>query len=111
MGESSADHCENRLAEVLKLIKAVDNASVLVTMRELAQFREVQNIFPPNFNKENCGHACVVGGEEVLTLILEEQGTHKLFVDTSTEKWSPPVTEEDWIVLCQALCQSIKEEE
>ena len=36
-----------------------------------------------------------------------------LFVETSrspAEKWGPPLMEENWVVLCQALYQSIREE-
>ena len=39
------------LAEALKLFIAVDNARALVTMCALAQWREVHQIVPPNFNK------------------------------------------------------------
>ena len=50
-----------------------------------------------------CGRS---GKKDVLTLCPEETGAHRLFVDTpkiSGEKWRPPLMEEDWIVLCQAL--------
>ena len=42
----------------------------------------------------------------------QEQGTHKLFVKTSKirkEKRRSSLMEEDWVVFCQALFQSIKE--
>ena len=57
------------------------------------------------------GSASVVEGEDVLTLHPEERGSQKLFVDTSRipkEKWGPPLMQEDWVALCQALYQSIR---
>ena len=44
-------------------------------------FREVHRIVPPNFNTGKFEHACVVEGEEVLTLRLEEQRSQLLFFD------------------------------
>ena len=44
----------------------------------------------------------------------EEQDSQTLFVDTRripTEKCGPPLMEEDWVVLCQALTRSIRAEE
>ena len=49
----SLEDRKNRLAEALKLFIAVDNAKGLVTMGELAQFREAHQISPPEFNKAN----------------------------------------------------------
>ena len=53
----------------------------------------------------------MVEGEEVLTLHLDEQGTQPLFLDTNQKKWRPPLMEEEWVVLRQALYQSIREDE
>ena len=53
-------------------------------------------------------------GQEVLTLRLSEKRAQKLFVDTSRNpetKMVPPSMEQGRIVLCEALCQSIREEE
>ena len=50
----------------------------------------------------------------MLTLHRELQETQKLFVDTSKirdEKREPPLMEEDWVVLCQALYKEIGMEE
>ena len=58
--------------------------------------------------------AMVIEGEEVLTLRPEERGTQHMFVSTDEfpkGKWKPPLMDEDWVVLCRALCQSIEEEE
>ena len=44
---------KNRLAEARESFIAVDNTRALVTMGELAQFKEVHRIVPPNFNKAN----------------------------------------------------------
>ena len=56
------------------------------------------------------GRAEVAEREEFLTLLTEEQGSQKLVVDTSRipkQKWRPHLMEEDWVVPCQAMCQSI----
>ena len=52
-------------------------------MGKLAQCREVRQNFPPTFDNGTQEHACVMGGEDVLTLRVEEQGKQQLFVDTS----------------------------
>ena len=42
---------KNRLAQVLKLFIAMDTERALVTMGELAQFKELHTTVPPYFNK------------------------------------------------------------
>ena len=47
-------------------------------------------------------------------LTLRQGGTQTLFVNTDKipkEKWGAPLMDEDWVVLCPALCQSILQEE
>ena len=102
-----------RLAEELATFISVEHARALVTAGELGRYREVHDIVLPEFDKEY-PEACVIEGEEVLTLRPEERGTQKLFVNTKQIPrgiWGPPLMEEDWVVLCQALYQSIGEEE
>ena len=68
----------------------------------------------PSFSKDVYIQAVVIEGGEATTLRPEEQGTKQLFVNRSKipkEKWRRPLMEEDWVVLCQALNQSIKEKE
>ena len=80
----------------------------------MAQFKGVHEIVLPSFNKELHKEAIVVEGEGVMTLRSEEQGTHKLFGNPSKVRKTHgghPVLEEDWVMLCQALFQSIKQEE
>ena len=43
---------KNRLAAALETFISVDNARALVTMGELAQFKEVHKIVLPTINKE-----------------------------------------------------------
>ena len=86
----------------------------LVIMGKLAQFKEVHKVALPSFDKEVYTHTEVIENEEVMTLRPEEQWTQKLFVNTLKifgDNWGPPLMEEDWVVLCQALCHPIKEEE
>ena len=83
---------------------SVDNARALVTMGDLA----------PSFSKDVHIQAVVIEGGEATTLHPEEQGTKQLFVNRSKipkEKWRPALMEENWVVLCQAVNQSIKEKE
>ena len=82
--------------------------------RSLTQFKEVHKVVLPHFNKEVYTAAGVNGDEELIILPLKDQGTQKRFVNTSKmqkEMWRPPLMKEDWVVLCQAPYQSIKEEE
>ena len=53
----------------------MDNARALVTVGELAHFKEGHTVVLPNFDKEVCKHTDVIDGEEVMTLRLEEKGT------------------------------------
>ena len=41
----------HRIAEALESFISVDNSRVWITMGELAQFKDVHIIVPPNFNK------------------------------------------------------------
>ena len=77
-----------------------------------AQQKDVHEVVWPKFSKE-FAEAMVSEGEEVLTLRPEDRGTQKLFVDTDQipEEKRPPLMDEDWVVLCQALFQSSGEEE
>ena len=52
---------------------AVDYASALATMGELAQLKEVHKVVP-KFNKAVYESAGAVEGEEVLTVRPEDQG-------------------------------------
>ena len=49
-------------------------------MGELAYFKVVNKVVLPSFDKEVYKQAEINEGEEVTTLRLEEQGSHKLFV-------------------------------
>ena len=70
----------------------------------------MHEIVLPKFHKEY-REACVIEGEEVLTLRFGEREEHgNSFFNTgnfSKGKWVSPLMEEDWVVLCQVLCQSI----
>ena len=61
-----------------------------------------------NFDKDHT-EACVLEGEDV----LDEKGTQKLFGNRRNHrgKRSPPLMEEDWVVLCYTLYHSTEEEE
>ena len=75
----------------------------------LGQFKEVHEVVLPKFDKEFT-ETCVIEGEDVLILRFEERGTQKLFVNTDLipkGKLRTPLMEKDWVVLCQALYQSI----
>ena len=110
--KGSPESSKERLAEALATFISVDNTRSLVTMGELAQFSEVHKVVLPSFDKEVYKHPRTTEGEEVLTFRPEEQRTKKkLLVNTSKihkDKCGPPFMEE---VLCQAMFQSIKEEE
>ena len=59
-------------------------------MGELAQVREVRQIVPPKFDKETYRHACVIAGEDVLALRMEEQGTQHFvpgYVEHPANNW------------------------
>ena len=58
----------------------MDDACALVTMGELAQFKEEHETLLPSF--KTLRQDAEVIGEEVLTLRPEEQGTQTLFVNT-----------------------------
>ena len=67
----------------------------------------------PKFGEE-CKDATVIQGEDVHSLRQEERGTQKMFVNTEKipeEKLWTPLMDEDLVVLCQSLHQSIGEEE
>ena len=90
--------CQRKLAEASANFISVDNVRALVTMSELERYKEVHGIFLPKFDREYT-EACVIEGEEVLTIRPEERGTQKLFFNTykipkETWRW-------DWVVLCQ----------
>ena len=53
---------------------SVDNVRALVTVGELERCKEVYEIVFPKFDKEHT-EACVIEGEEVLTLRPEDRGT------------------------------------
>ena len=64
----------------------------------------------PHFDKDTYLHSRVIKGHDVLIFRSEEQGTQKLFVGTSKilgAKRSHPLMEEDKVVPCLALYQSI----
>ena len=109
MTESSKE----RPAEAPTTFISVDNVRALVTLRELGRYKEVHEIVLPKFN-ETFKDACVTEGEDILTLCFKERGTQKLFVDTdkiTPFKMGQPLMDEDWVVLCQALYQSVGEKE
>ena len=70
--QSSAESSKNIISEALKIFIAVDNLRALVTMGDLAKFRKVHESVPPNFNKGTYKHACVMEGDDVLALRVEE---------------------------------------
>ena len=79
-----------RLADALATFISVDNARALVTMAELALFKEVHKVTSPSLKKEVYTDAKVVEGEEVTILRLVEQGTQTFFMTTSkipNDKW------------------------
>ena len=84
LGVKGLERCsKNRLREALRLFIAVDHARAFVTMGEVAQFWKVRKIVLPSLSNEIYACACVVEGEEVLTVCPEELGLQQLFVDTS----------------------------
>ena len=100
------------MAEALQSFVPPEKARASVLLGEVAQFKEVHKIVLPSFNKLLHKEAVVTEGEEVMFLRPEERGTQQL--NTSKipiEQWGPPLIKEDWVVLCQAQNQSIKEEE
>ena len=66
----------------MKQILAVDNARALVTMGEPPKCREVDKIVPQNYDKDTFPHACLVEGDEVLTLRRQDMGRRN-FLHTS----------------------------
>ena len=64
----------------------MDKARVLVTIGELAQFKEVHQIVLSTFKKEVYKEVVVIEGGEVLDLRSEEQGTQQLFFEYCSEK-------------------------
>ena len=52
----------------------MDYARALVFMEELTRCIEVQPIVLPNFDKDTYPRACVIEGDEVLILRMEEHG-------------------------------------
>ena len=83
---------------------SADDARALVTVGELAQFKDVDQMVLPSFNTEVCTEAVVIEGEEVMTVRAEEQGTQTLFVNASKvpkDTWRPHLMEKDWVVLRQ----------
>ena len=96
---------QQKLAEAPTATTSGDSVGALVTMGELGRYKEVHEIVFPEFDTEYA-EACVIEGEEVLTLRPEERGTQKLFVNPNKrpeEKWAPLLMDEDWVVLYQAL--------
>ena len=63
------------IKEALKQLVGVDSARAVVTMGELPRHREVQPSVLPVFDEHASPHACVMGGDEVLILRKDEQGT------------------------------------
>ena len=61
---------KNGLPEALATFISVDNARALVTMGELGQFTEVRKSGLAEVRQEI--EACVIEGEDVLTVRLEE---------------------------------------
>ena len=56
----------------------------------------------------NVPRACVVEGDEELTLRGNDCGTQQLLVNTAriqANKWRPPFGQDDWAAICQALYQ------
>ena len=76
-------------------------------MGGLATCREVQKIVLANFDKDTYPYACVTERDDVLTLRRKEHGTQNFFVDTSKMPGEPLLLEGDWMVVCQAVSQSI----
>ena len=81
--KSLTESSKSRLAEPLATVISEDNVRALVTKGELERYKEVHEIVFPKFDKEYT-EACVIEGEEVQTLRLEERGTHKLVLHTAT---------------------------
>ena len=55
-----------------------------------------------------------VEGAEELTLRRGEEGGLRTFIDTTTEgdsRWGPPLVDEDWHAICQAIFKDIEGEE
>ena len=79
----------------------------LVTLGGLGRYSELCEIVLPNFDKEYT-QACVIQGEEVLTLRFGEGDTETLCIHSSNsqDQMLSPFIEKNWLVLCQALNQS-----
>ena len=94
---------KNRFVEALESFTSVDNARALVTMCELTEFKDVRKIVLSHSNKAVRKEAVVLGGEEVMTLRPEEQGTQTTLCEyVEDSKGLVETTLEDWAVLCQA---------
>ena len=62
-----AESGKGKLAEALATLISVDYVSALVTIGELERYKQVHEIVLPEFDREYT-EACVIEGEEVLTL-------------------------------------------
>ena len=114
--EGFAECRKNRVAETSETLISVVNARALLTMGELAQFKGVHHIVLPSFNNLVCKGVVVIGGEEERSHDSSPgraRNKHKLSVNSMKipkDTRRPPLMEEDWVVSCLALYQSINEE-
>ena len=55
--------------------------------------------------------AMVRNGRKELTLRAEEEGVNRTFIDTTNAgnlRWGPPLVDEDWHAICQAIFQAVE---
>ena len=63
-------------------------------------------VVEPKFNKEDFPAAADREGAEELTLRKDEEGGPPTRIDTTNvgdSRWGPPLVDEDWHAICQAI--------
>ena len=74
-----------------------------VKVGDLEKVTESRPVVKPKFTKDFLE---TVVREGALTLLADEEGALRTFIDTTKvgdKRWGPPLVDEDWHAICQAI--------
>ena len=96
----------------MRFIQAENEEAVKIWDLEMS--KETTKIVRPRFDLETYPNARAQLGADELTIRAEEKGTALAFLnmkEISYARWSPPLVDEDWHAVCQALNRSLEADE
>ena len=103
------EQIRRKITEELCRLISEDNHEA-VKFGNLERYKESRKVVRPNFLAD-IPEAIVREGPDELTLRAEQAGVSRTFIDTTYVadfKWRPPLVDEDWHAICQAIFQAVE---